>query len=152
MRASGSNRYAARNYPSGATEIRQLNTDQQRLLLARHSPCQGTSQSANGNAKDDEEFHTPEVECSCRGFRPPNSVKVKPISVKSDANDDGTQWGWEQCKCGHSLDSHGLTAQQGHDEFTRRAKVALRIDELLGDKRKLLDFDYEDEDTRSLKK
>jgi histone acetyltransferase len=147
-----SNRAAARNYPSGATEISQLNVDQQRLLLARHSPCQGSSDNTNGNTKDDDGFHTPELECSCSGYKPPNSVKVKLVSIKSHVNDDNIQWGWDVCKCGHPLNSHGLTAEHNAEEFTRRAKVALRMDELLGDRRKLLDFEYEDDDMRSLRK
>ncbi|OSD06821.1 Bromodomain-domain-containing protein [Trametes coccinea BRFM310] len=40
----------------------------------------------------------------------------------------------------------------GHDEFARRGRVAVRLDELLEDSGRLLDFDYSDEDIDSLRK
>ncbi|EJF65355.1 hypothetical protein DICSQDRAFT_132942 [Dichomitus squalens LYAD-421 SS1] len=40
----------------------------------------------------------------------------------------------------------------GHEEFVRRGRVAVRLDELLEDSGRLLDFDYSDEDIDSLRK
>ncbi|KAI8380363.1 hypothetical protein BD560DRAFT_388042 [Blakeslea trispora] len=52
------------------------------------------------------------------------------------------------CQCGHDTLHH---IHQGHD-LTRKLKVALRLLELLEEKGKIDDYDYEDEDIRSLKK
>ncbi len=35
------------------------------------------------------------------------------------------------CRCGHALEDHGCDDSLNRDEFNRRAKVAVRIDELL---------------------
>ncbi|RDX55063.1 Bromodomain-domain-containing protein [Lentinus brumalis] len=40
----------------------------------------------------------------------------------------------------------------GHDEWVRRGRVAVRLDELLEDSGRLLDFEYSDEDIDSLRK
>ena len=152
MPANGSSRPVLRRYPSGATDVAQLSNDQQRLLVARHSPCQAAlGRSTTNNADKDDDFRTPERDCHCTGYRPPGSVKVKLLSYRTQSGADSA-WGWDVCRCGHDLQSHGLTEEEGLDEFIRRAKVALRIDELLGDQNKLLDFDYIDEDSVSLRK
>ncbi|KAL1920273.1 uncharacterized protein VTP21DRAFT_1419 [Calcarisporiella thermophila] len=72
--------------------------------------------------------------CSCKGWRP-----KPPGPGRADS-----------CACGHKLSSHG--GQCSSEEFERRLRVAIRIDELLEEMEKLLDFDYEDEDIRSLRK
>jgi hypothetical protein len=149
--APNNGRGMIRYYPSGVTEIGQLSKEQRRLLIGRHSACQGSPQRTyTAKERRSRDIHTPEPLCECTGYRPPNSVKVKLLDNSSGSDD--TLWGWNICKCGHELDSHGVAEvdEDGSGEFIRKAKVALRIDELLGDQHKLLDFDYSDEDTTSL--
>lgn len=71
--------------------------------------------------------HTKCSVCECRGLRP-HSVE------------DNT------CTCDHI---HPVP--QDGQEFTRRLMVACRLDELLEDKGKLDELDYEDEDIKSLR-
>lgn len=60
---------------------------------------------------------------------------------------------WPACgRCSHSLDLHGLLSLEPTEERQRRIKVAVRLDELLDDQDKLLDFFYTDEDLCSLKR
>lgn len=152
MPSGSAARPVTRYYPNGVTGIDQLNTTQQRLLIARHSTCSGRNHQINGRLRNGHDANTPEPDCQCNGLRPPNSVKVKLQTPKSSNNPEGGLWGWDLCKCGHPLASHGLSDDDDQKEFVRRAKVALRIDEYLNDRHKLLDFDEEDEDTRSLKR
>ncbi|TIB74797.1 hypothetical protein E3Q23_00006 [Wallemia mellicola] len=57
----------------------------------------------------------------------------------------------QPCACTRLLSQHTHQHDDPEEEI-RRAKVALRIDELLKDKNKLEDFDYTDEDIDSLRK
>lgn len=50
------------------------------------------------------------------------------------------------------MEEHAALSDADDEEATRRAKVAVRLDELLEDKGKLLDFDYVDSDIESLRK
>lgn len=59
---------------------------------------------------------------------------------------------WMLCECGHGWDEHGAGTDVPAVEMRRRTKVALRIDEILMDVGKLLDFDYRDDDVDSLRK
>ncbi|UZJ56427.1 hypothetical protein CBS101457_005747 [Exobasidium rhododendri] len=152
MPSNGASKPVIRYYPSGVKEVSQLDAAKQRLLIARHSACQGPSLATNGVNGKDEELSTPEPECNCSGFRPPNGVKVKLISLRNSTNVDSSQFGWDPCRCGHGLKSHGLLMDDREEETLRRAKVALRIDELLEDDNKLLDFDSISESTQSLQK
>ncbi|KAL9542591.1 hypothetical protein MBANPS3_008536 [Mucor bainieri] len=75
--------------------------------------------------------HMPCDQCDCQGWRPNFSMEF--------SND---------CLCGHDTEHH-IDHKQ---DFVRRLKVALRIDELLQEKGKLDDYDYTDDDIQSLKK
>lgn len=225
MPSNGSARSAARYYPSSATEISELSETQQRLKLARHSPCTAASTSTHAPAPSasaaqqqrpgrataaaaaaaassmhtrahssrdggetsrgrtaattngrgsrrstpGSEYHTDDEGgqqghpsrasssvCDCRGYRPPPGVKVKSLSIHTQSASalDDAQWGWDVCACGHDIESHGGVASghAGDDDFERRAKAALRMDELLEDSHKLMDFEYDDEDLASLRK
>ncbi|CEP08954.1 hypothetical protein [Parasitella parasitica] len=64
------------------------------------------------------------------------------------------------CKGWHPYDNNQINCQCGHDTFhhidnghdlDRRLKVALRLNELLEEKGKIEDYEYEDEDILSLK-
>ncbi|KAI7901745.1 uncharacterized protein BX663DRAFT_513906 [Cokeromyces recurvatus] len=66
-----------------------------------------------------------------------------------------------QCKGWHPYDNDTINCQCGHDtvhhidngqDLERRLKVALRLNELLEEKGKIEDYDYEDDDINSLKK
>ncbi|KAF1796667.1 hypothetical protein FB192DRAFT_1291907 [Mucor lusitanicus] len=70
-------------------------------------------------------------QCDCQGWRPNFSMEF--------SND---------CLCGHDTEHHVDHKQ----DFMRRLKVALRIDELLQEKGKIDDYDYTDDDIQSLKK
>lgn len=93
------------------------------LRIARHSSCTACD--------------------SCPGLRPPASVEVvldDDIHQKSLLG-DLTQYGsdeedgpayLETCICGHDVADHGgQLAALGREEFSRRARLAIRIDELL---------------------
>lgn len=71
--------------------------------------------------------HTHCSVCECKG--------VQPVTE-----------GAEECTCDHV---HPLPSDS--EELLRRVKVACRIDELLQDKGRLEDFDFEDEDIHSLR-
>ena len=59
---------------------------------------------------------------------------------------------WVRCACGHDVSEHGRIAEEGNEERRRRIKVAVRLDELLEDEDKLLDFDFTNDDINSLRK
>ncbi|KAG1771762.1 hypothetical protein EDD22DRAFT_768935, partial [Suillus occidentalis] len=113
------------------------------LRIARHSPCAACD--------------------SCPGLRPPASVEVvldDDVHQKSLLG-DLTQYGsdeedgpayLETCICGHDVADHGVQlAALGREEFSRRARLATRLDELLHEADRQLDFNYTDEDIDSLR-
>lgn len=95
------------------------------LKIARHSPCSLCN--------------------SCSGLQP--SLGIKPVLDESSlqslfglddygSDDDDESQGQmsylEFCQCGHDVKYHGANeAEIGNDEFTRRARVAIRLDELI---------------------
>jgi len=92
------------------------------LKIARHSPC---------------------IACdSCPGLRPPVGVEVVPDDdTQQKSLLDLTQYGsdeedssayLETCICGHDVADHsGRVSALGREEFSRRARLATRLDELL---------------------
>ncbi|KAF9654000.1 Bromodomain-containing protein [Thelephora ganbajun] len=57
-----------------------------------------------------------------------------------------------ECQCGHDVPSHGADVSVlGRPEYQRRGRVAVRIDELLQDAGRLVDFNFLDEDIMSLR-
>ncbi|KAJ7188073.1 hypothetical protein C8R46DRAFT_1053576 [Mycena filopes] len=113
------------------------------LKIARHSAC--TSCDA------------------CSGLHPDPSwelvlddLSAEPSLVELDQygsdDEDGQPNYLKSCACGHDMYDHGANQPQlGRDEFLRRGRVAIRLDELLQDVNKLLDFSYLDEDILSLR-
>ncbi|KAI8642348.1 hypothetical protein BD408DRAFT_416655 [Parasitella parasitica] len=75
--------------------------------------------------------HMPCDQCDCQGWRPNFSMEFS-----------------YDCLCGHDTEQHVDRKQ----DFMRRLRVALRIDELLEEKEKIEDYDYTDDDIQSLKK
>jgi hypothetical protein len=93
-------------YPSptieGSTEVKTLR-------IARHSRCARSS-------------------CDCQGLHPPPGQQVEIVLFIEDVefSEEGTA-----CGCGHSWNSHGASSSLVDAEIERRARVALRADELL---------------------
>ncbi|KAG2150897.1 hypothetical protein DEU56DRAFT_778957 [Suillus clintonianus] len=113
------------------------------LRIARHSSCAACD--------------------SCPGLRPPASVEVV---LDDDAHQksllgDLTQYGsdeedgpayLETCICGHDVADHGSqVAALGREEFSRKARLATRLDDLFQEADRLLDFNYTDEEIDSLR-
>ncbi|SPO26237.1 Histone acetyltransferase [Ustilago trichophora] len=136
-------------YPSGARSLHRLSPFQRLIKVARHTP----STSANGADSDSQ---------SCLGFKPSEYEEVieDPISRGSrhdsrhlDEDKLKAEWNAVTCDtCGRNVEEHAALSDADDEEATRRAKVAVRLDELLEDKGKLLDFDYVDGDIESLRK
>ncbi|KIM45219.1 hypothetical protein M413DRAFT_8508 [Hebeloma cylindrosporum] len=114
------------------------------LKIARHSPCS--------------------ICRNCQGLHPPPKVDVvldgHSDSILgdlgqygSDDDDEEVSSYFETCACGHDVKAHNADEfELGRSEFARRGRVACRLDELLQDSGRLLDFDYTDEDISSLRK
>ncbi|EST08494.2 Bromodomain protein [Kalmanozyma brasiliensis GHG001] len=135
------------SYPSGARTLHRLSQFQRLIKVARHTPYPSAPDA-----------DTPD----CLGFKPSEYEEVveEPVSRSSRHDsrhiDDSklrAQWDAVSCDtCGHSVEDHAALTDADEEEATRRAKVAVRLDELLEDKRKLLDFHYTDADIESLRK
>ncbi|KAI0812557.1 hypothetical protein BC629DRAFT_1671417 [Irpex lacteus] len=118
-------------YPT-SHEIPKLPEPALALKIARHSPCS---------------ICTAEI---CPGLRPPPIVQ---LVLDSDEDYDGSESYLSSCGCGHDATDHGADLGEiERTEFNRRGRVAVRLDELLQDKDRLLDFDYTDDDIESLRK
>lgn len=138
-------------YPSGARSLHRLSPFQRMIKVARHTPS--PSSSAADADLDSQR---------CLGFKPSEYEEVVedpvPRGTRSDTrdvNDDElrAEWNAVACDtCGCSVEEHAALSDADDEETTRRAKVAVRLDELLEDKGKLLDFDYVDADIESLRK
>ncbi|CAO1614698.1 unnamed protein product [Parajaminaea phylloscopi] len=146
-------------YPAGATRHTDLSPSEARLKVARHSKCS----ASNGS-------------CVCSGLKPPLEAEVVARSVherSEDVRERECARNWKRCGvCGHDVGQHanlgpkreangdeggeddddGDHEREADDERIRRIKVAVRLDELLEEKGKLVDFQYSDEDQESLRK
>lgn len=117
------------------------------LKIARHSPC----------------TRCPSV---CSGLQPPLGYKVVTDDrmehddfddLFGDSDDEGSSGPpssyLEMCSCGHDVSAHNADLRSlDRQEFERRGKVAIRIDEFFKDSGRLDDFSYTDEDIVSLRK
>lgn len=109
-------------YP-GSHEVTQLNDSLLALKIARHSRCRFCD--------------------TCRGLHPPPDSDVSldnvpPQSPLGDlgqygSDDEDTQLPYlDECGCGHGVMEHGVEdIGVGTEEFKRRGRVAIRLDELL---------------------
>ncbi|KAF9112264.1 histone acetyltransferase [Mortierella sp. AM989] len=116
------------NYPPADKDVEKLSMSERMMKIGRSCPCVDPDSISSSDA-------TTEVKCNCQGWKP------KP---------PGTMGRLDTCACGHKLSFHG--GPWIGEEFERRLRAAVRRDELLQDKGKLLDFEYDDEDIASLKK
>lgn len=99
-------------YPVGAKSLRALSRTEAEVVLARYSPC---------------------AKCPCHGLRAPEGVQVVA------ARDGGVPKN-PMCACAHTAIAHGDQPRLSADEWARRARVALRADELLSDTGHALDL------------
>lgn len=111
------------HYPAG-NDLKTLHPDAIALKIARHSRC---------------------LECNnCSGLHPPRSASIVLDTEQnkssfgglaqydSDEDDEGSSKYLNTCACGHGTESHGADESRlGKDEYNRRARVAIRLDELL---------------------
>ncbi len=100
------------------------------LKIARHTPC--------------------ELCNDCPGLHPGPHVHVHRDGHPPDSLTDLTQYGSDEedngiaylrlCGCGHSPQQHGANAVElGEEEYTRRANLALRLDQHLEVRLPILD-------------
>ncbi|KAF9099778.1 histone acetyltransferase [Mortierella sp. GBA35] len=133
------------NYPPADKPIDSLSMSERMMKIGRSCPCDAPAvpfaePGSSVTPVADEEAGGRQQQqgdkgCDCQGWRP------KP---------PGTMGRVDICVCGHKLSCHG--GPWIGEEFDRRLRAAFRRDELLQDKGKLLDFDYDDEDIASLRK
>ncbi len=110
-----------RAYPA-SNILDNLDSVQRSLKIARHFSCTSCD--------------------SCKGLHPPLGIDVVLDDSSFDSifgldqygsdDDEGTPPYLEFCDCGHDVIFHGANeAELGKVEFIRRARVAIRTDELL---------------------
>lgn len=111
-----------RAYPA-SNNLHSLDNVQRSLKIARHSACTSCN--------------------DCKGLHPPLGIDVvlddsslesifSSLDQYGSDDDEGTPPYLEFCECGHDIIFHGANeAEIGKTEFDRRARVAIRIDELL---------------------
>ncbi|KAK0504748.1 hypothetical protein EDD18DRAFT_1126173 [Armillaria luteobubalina] len=122
----------------------KLDTPQLSLKIARHSPCTRCACTGLHPDPDDEVVFDDEAQ---------HTFSIGDLGQYGSDDEDANPPYLEFCGCGHGLKEHDATeAGIGVEEFLRRSRVAVRLDELLQDAGKLLDFDYIDDDITSLRK
>jgi hypothetical protein len=99
-------------YPA-SHEVANLSHSQLALKIARHSPCSACN--------------------TCTGLHPSQDVEVVLVNSPGFGEYDGATVSYlEKCSCGHGVTCHGANETEvGHDEFARRGRVAIRLDEFL---------------------
>ncbi|KAG0360728.1 histone acetyltransferase [Gamsiella multidivaricata] len=120
------------SYPPADKDIDKLSMSERMMKIGRSCPCDAPISLEAGSGTTPEEG---QGKCDCQGWKP------KPA---------GTLGRVDTCACGHKLSLHG--GPWSGEEFERRLRAAVRRDELLQDKGKLLDFEYDDDDIASLRK
>jgi histone acetyltransferase len=105
-------------YPA-ALKISDLTNSQLAVKIARHSECE-ICDNCNG-------FHpAPDVDVVLDGGASPDALELF-----NDEEEPSAPY-LESCSCGHGIPSHGAHEPTlGRDEFVRRSKVAVRLDEFL---------------------
>lgn len=104
--------YPASNQPSQLTDALLA------VKIARHSPCSTCS--------------------SCSGLHPGPGVEVAldepslgALDQYGSDDDDDTPTYLNSCRCGHGVSDHGDQTEISREEFARRGRAAVRLDELL---------------------
>jgi hypothetical protein len=109
-------------YPPASKPVQSLSLFEKLLKIGRNIPC-SAEDSNSGN-------------CSCLGWKP---------KVKNTGRAD-------MCACGHRVVYHGESGELAPNELDRRVEIAMKIDKVLEAKGKLLDFEYQDEEIKSLRR
>lgn len=158
-------------YPASHT-LDALQPRHAAIKIARHSPCAVDTCTCSGLRPP---LHTPlllDDDPAAAAAPPPDPAAL--VGYGSDDDDDPSdnpnRYLDECAECGHTPEEHATDASISEDEFKRRLRVAVRLDELLHvrpvflsfsiaiylnrrqDLGKLLDFDYVDEDITSLRR
>lgn len=124
------------------------------IKVARHAPClRGWRLHPDPDSPYDPmpEVALPGERCDCPGLTPAGRGPVALEARQFTLPELNTMW--RVCgRCAHPLRDHGQLLLDPAQERLRRAKVAIRIDELLEDEHKLDDWTYTDPDVQSLKK
>jgi hypothetical protein len=107
-------------YPPSVPRDGVFTFDERSAKIARHSRCSA---------------------CDCLGWHPPEGCNVVIADGSQDAQaalDEAEDWTeatdegfWKICACGDTIEDHGNTLDIGTIEVERRARVAIRIDEIL---------------------
>ena len=109
-------------YPASTT-FNTLSDDLIALKIARHTPC--------SLCIDCFGLHPPSDIQILRDDHPPENSLTDLAQYGSDEEDNGITY-LRHCRCGHGLQQHGANeVELGKDEYTRRANLALRMDQHL---------------------
>ncbi|KAH9058849.1 hypothetical protein EDB87DRAFT_1563762 [Lactarius vividus] len=129
-------------YPASNT-FDALSDDLIALKIARHTPCPLCNQCSGLHPDSDVQL--------VRDSRPPENSLTELVQYGSDEEDNDVTY-LSRCGCGHSPQQHGADkAELDKEEYTRRANLALRIDQHLEVLGKLLDFAYSDAEVSALR-
>lgn len=98
-------------YPA-SHEFEKLTTDAINTKIARHSPCTV-------------------CDATCPGLHPSPTVDLLADDSEELIGSGDVQY-LSQCACGHGIQEHDADeGMLGRDEYIRRARVAIRLDEML---------------------
>lgn len=114
-------------YPPASKPVQSLSLFEKLLKIGRNIPC--TFEGGSGSMPE---------RCPCLGWKP-------------KTHNTGRA---DLCACGHRVVYHGESndSNSSSEELERRIEIAMKIDKILEAKGKLLDFDYQDEEIRSLRR
>ncbi|KIY49105.1 hypothetical protein FISHEDRAFT_42038 [Fistulina hepatica ATCC 64428] len=122
-------------YPA-SNQASHLNDFLLAIKIARHSPCSRCE--------------------ACQGLHPEFGVDVvldHELSGTALPTDEHNFGYLEMCACGHSMKAHGADDTfMSKEEFSRRAALAIRLDEYFQRAGKLLMFDFKNDDIESLRR
>lgn len=109
-------------YPTSNT-LDALSDDLIALKIARHTPCSQCTHCPG--------LHPGSNIQLARDDHPPENSLTDLVQYGSDEEDDGVTY-LSRCGCGHGPQQHGADeAELDKEEYTRRASLALRIDQHL---------------------
>ncbi|KAH8995684.1 hypothetical protein EDB92DRAFT_1845494 [Lactarius akahatsu] len=129
-------------YPASNT-LDALSDDLIALKIARHIPCSPCTRCSG--------LHPGSNIQLVRDSHPSENSLTDLVQYGSDEEDNDATY-LSRCGCGHSPQQHGADeAELGREEYTRRANLALRIDQHLEVLGKLLDFAYSDAEVSALR-
>lgn len=109
-------------YPA-SHRLNTLNHSLLSLKIARHSPCLACNNCTGLHPRFGLDIVLDEIN---------NEPTLGGLDQYGSDDDDDTPLYLDSCACGHSVRDHGADESTiGRDEFARRSRVAVRLDELL---------------------